>query len=124
MNHIGTKLDQYVDNSHAHEEITEDWDNQYNIGKIKANHKYVALTNGLLVLIEEKDGTWVDYFLIELNFYSEDFPDGFGNTVFYGCGASGNLKEMRHTYFRPYLFYINAKLIEEAFAELRKYFEI
>lgn len=122
MKHIGTKLDSYVNNEYAHNEVSSEWDNEYDLGKITANHEVVKFDNGILVLIND-DGC-IDFFLIERNWSSDEFPAGFGNMVFYGYGFSGNLKEMRHTYFNPYLFYINAKLIEQAFAELRKYFEI
>ena len=122
MKHLGTKLDQYVNNGYAHAEISDEWDNQYDFGKILSNHEAVKFDNGILVLI--KEDTCVDFFLLEENWSSDDFPAGFGNMVFYGYGFSGSLREMRHTYFNPYLFYINAVLIEEAFAELRKYFDI
>jgi len=116
-------LDKYIDNSHAHNEITDEWDNEYNLELIEANFPHsVRFTNGTLVL--DIDDISVKYFLIERNWSSDEFPIGFGNMVFYGNGFSGSLMEMRHTYFNPYLFYINAKLIEEAFTELRKYFEI
>lgn len=122
IKHIETKLDCYVNNDDYYEEVDYEWDNNYDIGAISENHKVVEFTNGILVLIE--DGISIDYFLIERHYSSEACPKGFGNMVFYGNGFSGDLKEMRHTYFSPYLFYINATLIEEAFAELRKYFEI
>jgi hypothetical protein len=122
MKHIGTKLDIYVNNDYAHNEVRREWDNQFNIGVIMSKHETIRFSTGVLVII--KDDLMVDFFLIEDNWSSDDYPEGFGNMVFYGYGFSGNLKEMRHTYFNPYLFYINAKLIEEAFAELRKYFEI
>lgn len=124
MKHIGTKLDKYVDNSHAHNEISREWDNEYNIGEISKYHEVIQLTNGILVLIKDDDGLCIDFFLIEKHWSSDEFPEGFGEMVFYGYGFSGNLKEMRHTYFNPYLFYINASLIENSFRELRKYFEI
>lgn len=122
MKHIGTKLDSYVNNDYAHNEVDREWDNEFNIGEIISAHEVVEFTNGILVMI--KDDICIDFFIIEKNWSSDDFPKGFGNMVFYGYGFSGNLKEMRHTYFNPYLFYINAKLIEQAFQELRKYFEI
>lgn len=122
MKHIGTRLDGYVNNDYAHNGIDDEWDNEYNIAEITANHEVVKFTNGILVMIN--DESTIEFFLLEEHWSSDEFPEGFGNMVFYGYGFSENLKEMRHTYFNPYLFYINARLIEEAFAELRKYFEI
>lgn len=122
IEHIGTKLDIYVNNDYAINGINRSWDNDYNLADIIENNEVIEFENGILVLI--KDDITIDFFLIERNWSSDDFPKGFGNMVFYGYGFSGNLKEMRHTYFNPYLFYINAKLIEQAFNELRKYFEI
>lgn len=122
MKHIDTKLDVFVNNQYADNEITTEWDNEYDIGEIKRNHETIEFPNGVLVFI--KDDILIDYFIIERNWSSRDFPDGFGNMVFFGYGFSGNLREMRHTYFNPYLFYINAKLIEASFEELRKHFDI
>lgn len=122
IEHIGTKLDKYVNNDYSFQKINRAWNNQYNMEEIIKAHEVVEFDEGMLVLIKEDN--CIDFFLIEQNWSSDDFPKGFGDMVFFGYGFGDSLREMRHTYFNPYLFYINAKLIEQSFAELRKYFDI
>ena len=49
--------------------------------------------------------------------------------MFHGDGPSGNLRELRHTFWGDptnsgYIFYPSGKLIEAAFAELREWFDV
>lgn len=49
--------------------------------------------------------------------------------VFHGSGPSGNLRELRHTYWGDpkragYIYYVDASMIREAFDVLEKWFDL
>jgi hypothetical protein len=46
--------------------------------------------------------------------------------VFRGCGPSGSLRELRHTWWgeNGYIYYVNGELITDAFAKLRQWFDL
>lgn len=65
-----------------------------------------------------------DQFVITYALYS-GCPNMEQTLVYKGCGFSGGLNEMRHTYFSEdgYMFYLEVPLLEASFKILRKYFK-
>lgn len=97
------------------------WDDNYNLTKMREKLTTIEIDNGLLV-IGEDFGVTVKYFVFEIA--CSDDNGEYGILIYYGSGTGGNLREMRHTYFNPYLFYIPVTTIESSFKKLRNYFDI
>ena len=117
----------YIDNScnGLPPEQIDDWDNDYLVEAIKCDYKTFDIDGGMIVWIE-KD-CWAEFFVFEVSASWVDDKQkehSVADIVWHGNGTLGSLRELRHSYFNPYLFYINAKLIEASFKELRKHFDI
>jgi hypothetical protein len=96
--------------------------------KEKATEVIKLPSGGWLALYKQDDGhEWYHYGLFQ---FAGAESDGDKNTmvekIFIGQGPSGNLREMRHTYFGEkdgYIFYLPMKMIREAFDVLSKYYD-
>lgn len=118
-----TIFNEFIDNTYNLDTDLGEWDNYYNFNKIKDRFKVIPVGEGFIVWIE-KD-IWVDFFVFETVSWDGDTHEPSDiRVIWHGHGTLSSLRELRHSYFQPYMFYINAKVIEASFQELRKHFDI
>ena len=104
----------------------------YRLNYLKDNFDFRELKNGYIVL-KHNEG-WIDFAVLEFS-YSDNSGE-FLSCFWHGSGPSEGLRECRHSYFGTppnphndeegidsYVFYINGKLVTEAFEVLSEYFD-
>lgn len=116
-------FDEFIDNTYNNDEELRKWDNYYDLNRIKDKFKVIPVGEGFMVWIDREG--WINFFVFETVSWDGDTlkPSNI-KIIWHGEGPSDTLRELRHSYFSPYLFYINAKVIEASFQELRKHFDI
>ena len=83
------------------------------------------------LLIVEVENYWVNWVLLECYFTDicQEKDKNYYAILAEGAGVTGMLRELRHTQFTPceepsgYIFYINPKLLADAFNKLSKWFD-
>lgn len=92
-------------------------------------HRTIELPGGLLAVqvIEELHVSFVVFSAVRGPSTRDgvEVEPAMYQVTFCGEGPSGNLRELRHTYWGKdgYIFYVNAELITSAFAALREWFD-
>jgi hypothetical protein len=83
---------------------------------------------GAVAVIEETDNGGVSWAVFE--FVSQELNGLLKPTALpvyalfaYGRGYAGGLREARHTYFNPYMFYLKKDMMTDMFNVLSKYFD-
>lgn len=99
----------------------------YDLDKIREKYEVIDLgSDGYLVLHWCKDKFILNFAVLE--FFSEATNESTKvEVVVYGCGPTGDLRELRHTWWgdnKGYIFYPSITIITKAFNELKKYFDL
>ncbi len=95
-------------------------DKYWSLKDIKSCYDITELDSEILCLKEEDDTLY--YALFTYNSSVENDEELF-KLVFHGWGSTG-LREMRHTYFTEYHFYLPGKSIIKSLTILQQYFDM
>lgn len=95
--------------------------------KLRSDIEVQKLNENLYLVLKFKD-SWLDFAALEFSESDLNDKNVKVSVLFYGSGATGTLRECRHTYWGPlgdgYVFYPAAKNIASAFTALSKYFDL
>lgn len=87
---------------------------------------------GILAVLEHDDDGELSASKVSIALFDSEGDwddDEWFRCVFHGYGYAGGLRELRHTYWGEadragYIYYVNARLIADAFAILRRWFDL
>jgi len=109
------------------EDIMGNDEEVYSLDKMKElSTEHVELpSNGHLFYYREADGLHLNFFVGGFHTSDVDNKNVVIDKIWTGCGPTGNLRELRHSFFgeNGYIFYVNLDILEAASKDLRRYFD-
>jgi hypothetical protein len=98
----------------------------YRLDEAREKYEVHELTcNGWLVINRDDHKIWMRFAVLEFYMSNGNGKNVVASCVFHGEGATGNLRECRHTWWGDdgYVFYPNGNLIAAAFRALSEFFD-
>ena len=102
----------------------------YTAEELKQYESY-QIEDGLIVVANRDD--WIDFGVMDWHSSAIDGAGTIYSCLWHGCGPSGSLRELRHSYFGSpssescmtgYIFYLNRKQMIDAMNVLLNYFDM
>lgn len=112
------------DNIESHIDIAETLETAetlYSINSLKTEFTVIGIYQNGFIAYKEHTDIWLDFYIFQ--FYSGSESDSYIQLIWCGSGTKGNLRELRHSYFSEYVFYINLNLINKSSKWLQQHFD-
>lgn len=112
-----SEIDRFIQKDHNNED-------EYLFDALKDKFNHVVFGGNLFIYHIED--IWMNFAFFELN--GSQIEDGVeinstGRLFWYGDGPTGNLRELRHSYFPEYVFYASPVFIKDCCDIILEYFD-
>ena len=100
-------------------------EDSYLLDELSRRFDHKLFGNNLMVY--QNNGDWVDFAFFKWQCGEavslEKSINNEGELIWYGSGPSGNLRELRHSYFPEYVFYANLDFMIECCNALKEFYD-
>lgn len=98
----------------------------YLLDELKKSFEFKEFGRNLVIFHNEDD--WISFAFFkwqqaECTDVKDVYINAQGELYWYGCGPSGNLRELRHSFFSEYIFYLDTNFLIECSNWLKQYFD-